>query len=246
MNKQRCVTVIPIYKKIPSADEIFNLRISLSNLNSDVVLIAPSNLDIAFYRKEFLLERCERFSPDYFISVSSYSELLLSKEFYSRFNTYEFLLIYQLDAIILRKSLDFWTAALYDYIGAPWPKGWEMQLKIEDIDDDQLFSLRAFVGNGGLSLRRISAVYELFDEFPVTRMQWIKNQWPEDLFFSLLGSISKTLRVPNVRVASMFSIELDPRALMRLNGQEIPFGLHAWRTHDEQFWKENLVQLNRY
>jgi hypothetical protein len=44
----------------------------------------------------------------------------------------------------------------------------------------------------------------------------------------------------------MFSIELDPRALMRLNGQEIPFGLHAWRTHDEQFWKENLVQLNRY
>lgn len=243
MSGQRCVIVIPIYKEIPSDDEILNLRLSLSKLTSDKVLVAPANLDLTFYQEEFDLNRHEYFAPSYFKSVSSYSELLLTKEFYSRFNAYEFLLIYQLDAVVLRENLDFWTTLSYDYIGAPWPQGWEMQVKIPDFDIEQKVSLKAFVGNGGLSLRRISAVYKLFDEFPVTKIQWIRNQLPEDLFFSLLGSISKGLRVPNVRVASMFSIELDPKLLMQLNGQEIPFGLHAWRTYDEKFWKEKLPQL---
>ncbi len=243
MSSQPCVVAIPTYKQIPSEDEILNLRLSLSNLASDKVLVAPVDLDLTFYQEEFDLNRHEYFAPKYFESVSSYSELLLTKEFYSRFNAYEFLLIYQLDAVILRESLDFWTTLSYDYIAAPWPQGWEMQLKIPDLDTEQIFSLRAFVGNGGLSLRRISAVHKLFDEFPVTRIQWIKNKWPEDLFFSLLGSISKELRVPNVKVASMFSIELDPKLLMHLNSQEIPFGLHAWRRYGEEFWKEKLPQL---
>ena len=55
----------------------------------------------------------------------SYSDYVLSSEFYDTFKAYDYMLLYQLDAFVFEDRLmEFWELK-YDYIGAPSIYGME-------------------------------------------------------------------------------------------------------------------------
>ena len=95
---------------------------------------------------EFADFRLKRFPRRFFRSVQSYSRLLIRKRFYRAFADYEYILIYQPDSLVFSSDLEPWCRGGWDYIGAPWFK---------DFDLDTSDGLWA-VGNGGLSLRKVS------------------------------------------------------------------------------------------
>ena len=161
--------------------------------------------------------------------------MLLTEEFYATFAPhFTHVLIVQTDATVLRDELDFWVEQPYHYIGAPWPNGWSFPLSRIFGETEQL-RCAANVGNGGFSLRDISAIIDLLREFPGAREDWFNAGNPEDLYISLAASISSFFRVPNIRVASRFSIELDGTFFSKF-GDGPPFGLHAWNKHNKDHY----------
>jgi hypothetical protein len=91
-----------------------------------------------------------RFPTDYFTNRFGYNRLLLSEKFYRAFEGYEYILIYQLDCLVFANNLEAWCRKGWDYVGAPW--------LADTADPTKGFS---FVGNGGLSLRRVSRAVEV-------------------------------------------------------------------------------------
>ncbi|MDR0498179.1 MAG: FkbM family methyltransferase, partial [Holophagales bacterium] len=166
---------------------------------------------------------------------------------YEKFDAYEFILICQTDAIILRDELDYWCEQEYDYIGSPWPP--TMSIGEETVITDPKYR----VGNGGLSLRRINKCIELLNEFSEPAPDfYVKNKLPdfyvknkldsEDVFFAVHGYISNNFSIPSELVASKFSLDIRPDYFYELNSHYIPMGGHAWFRHGLEFWYKILQQ----
>jgi hypothetical protein len=113
----------------------------------DKFLVIPEGL--ALSRPGFAVRR---FAPSFFRSVGAYSNLLLTRGFYEAFAGYDYILIYQFDCLVFSDRLREWCEAGYDYIGAPW---------FESHTDPSLELAK--VGNGGLSLRRVSSFLAVID-----------------------------------------------------------------------------------
>ena len=153
MSGRSLAIVIPYYKEQVTPDE----QISLHHLlyffsNHDLYMVAPRglNANLSSFRTKF-------FDPNYFLNTSTYSRLLLTPEFYRSFDTYEFMLIYQLDCLVFSDQISLWLDSSYDYIGAPW-------------FNDPQYAERGFarVGNGGLSLRRVNSFLRVLNSLRYT------------------------------------------------------------------------------
>jgi len=226
----KCVALIPIYKAALNSAEERNVLQSLENLkgqNCVPLWLAPKSIDRGYYQALAPGLQFSFHDPAWFSSVSSYSRLLLSDVFYHEYSCFEFLLILQTDAVILKPSLNHWLDKPYDYIGAPWLRGWEMELPIRCGSKLESWPCRAFIGNGGLSLRRTSKILELLNGFPEAREMWLKIGHPEDLLIAMLASISDSMVIPTIGTAARFSIETDSDRLFRLIQGDTPFGLHG-------------------
>lgn len=88
----------------------------------------------------------KKFSPKHFTDVYAYNQLMMTKAFYEAFAEYKYILIYQTDSLVFSDRLEDWCARDWDYVGAPW-------LKDRDSPEQGFEG----VGNGGLSLRRVSS-----------------------------------------------------------------------------------------
>lgn len=132
-------------------------------------------------------------------SIAEYNQLLTSKAFWNNIDE-EHVLIIQHDSALLRKGLD--EFAEYDYIGAPW-------------------KFEPYVGNGGLSMRKRSAMLRILDEVPYNGTD------NEDIYFAH-GCIKLGLNIAPIEVAGKFSCE----TIFKLG----TMGCHAidtWLTKDE-------------
>jgi hypothetical protein len=235
--KKRCVVLIPAYKEDLDPDEFFSVKTSLKHLHGfEVFFIGPEHLNINYYSKHFTEIKFIYFSKDYFTSINGYNKLLTSEFFYESFNGYEYMLILQTDAILLKNELSQWVDSGYDYIGAPWPKGYSLTVNTKKIPLENGVLCTTFVGNGGLSLRKISSCIQLIQEFPDLSLEWRNTGHAEDLFFAFLSTLSDFFKTPNIKIAAKFSHDIDPRYLSKLIGHETPFGVHAWSKYDRQFW----------
>jgi hypothetical protein len=236
MNK-RCVVLIPVYKEELDADEFFSVKASLRHLNDfDVLFIGPEFLDIKYYSKQFPFIHFKYFSNDYFASVNGYNKLLTSEFFYQNFIDYEYMLILQTDAILLKNELFKWIENGYDYIGAPWPQGYSIKINVNKIPLENGILCTSFVGNGGLSLRNVRSCIQLIKEFPDLAFTWQNTGHSEDLFFAFLSTLSEFFKTPNIKIAAKFSHDIDPQFLSNLICNETPFGVHAWSKYDRSFW----------
>ena len=236
-----CAVTIPIYKLELTAQEQANVAASLSNLQGfDIYLFAPESLDISYYESSLGLKKVVRFSDIYFNSLQGYSRLLLSDLFYKSFHAYSHVLICQPDARVLKPKLGYWLEQPYDYLGAPWPKGYELTLHPKEIDIPEGIKCKSFIGNGGLSLRNNKSCLSLFNEFDSLRDEWVQYGHAEDLFFGFASTLSKQFRMPNLMIAACFSHETEPEFLYKLIGNQIPFGCHAHELHDPVHWGKIL------
>jgi hypothetical protein len=229
----RCAVLIPIYKEMLTVDEAFAVLISLKNLAGyQVFWIAPQSLNTDYYEKKFQVGAIKRYPDEYFSGTEGYSRLLVEKNFYRDFKNHEFVLICQTDAIVLRPDLINWLELPYDYIGAPWPGGYSLQLNITEISVVGGINCTAFVGNGGLSLRRVEACLKLIDEYKSMSDEWKRRGHAEDLFFAFMGELSKNFVLPNIMTAARFSHDIQPELLHQLIGGETPLGIHAWAKYN--------------
>jgi len=227
-----CVVLIPIYRENLPADEAWALEQSLKRLAEwPIRFFGPEGLKIDWYLSRAPKASYIEYPKSYFISERSYSQLLLSQLFYEPFSQFEYHLICQTDAIVLRSDLATFIAMDYDYWGAPWPKGWSIDLPIHIKGVDRLTKLQAFVGNGGLSLRKTQKIQSLLDTFPESLHAWKAQGNPEDVYISLFGSMVENFRIPNIRTATKFAIELEPEFMLWLNGGIEPFGVHQWQKY---------------
>jgi hypothetical protein len=185
-------------------------------------------------------------------TVNSYNRLLRSLYFYRTFAAYEYILIAQLDVLILRDDLAYWCQSGYDYVGAPWLQNLRRHHPyLRDILPRRwLHPLRRkyFVGNGGLSLRKVSAFIEILERYQQlgadweSRVQQQANQYHldtsyEDNFWCIYVPWRKIpIHIAPWREALKFSFETDPFLAYKLNNNQLPMGAHAWFRHEVAFW----------
>lgn len=223
--------IVPMYRKILTEFERISFCQLIKILRSfEIIMIVPEGLELPEeIRKEKL--KVKYFDRSFFQSVASYNSLMLSQAFYERFLQYEYILIYQLDAFVFSDRLRYFCDLGYDYIGAPWFSGVynyaDRKRKIQ------------YVGNGGLSLRRVKAcIGALIHNAELLESYKGQN---EDCFFSACDG--KNFYVAPKEVALDFSIEREVRECFKANQEMIPFGCHAWERYDLKFWKPYIEQF---
>jgi hypothetical protein len=256
--------VVPVYRPRLEPDEALSLRHLERYLpDADRYLLMPEGLD--FVRDDY---RTVRFPDRRFASVAAYNRLVLSREFYARFTAYEFILVHQLDAIILNSGLQPFLDLDVDYLGAPFV----------EYDEDGNPYLSG-VGNGGLSLRRVNAFRRLLDskvpakpagEYFRTRygdahavdkavglgkaaLKWmgIRNSvgWEiedslgnEDAYVAARAShFHPAFTFGTIESALAFAFEREPRYCLELSGGKLPLGAHAWDRYDRAFYEPYLL-----
>lgn len=178
--------------------------------------------------------RAEYWPDACFADRRGYSKLLLTPEFYERFSTYEYLLLYQLDAFVFSDRLAEFCEMGYDYIGAPMPywSGWPYGLN--------------HVGNGGLALRRIAACIRVTRErervYARSRAQETMEK-AEDKFFAYCGwDKAIDFTTPPAKVAEAFAVEFDfDDCYRKIAKGWLPFGCHGWskRMHFDR-WEPHI------
>ncbi len=139
-----------------------------------------------------------------------------------------------------RDELAMWCVQPFDYVGAPWPDGLELFVNLGTFQGDKGRRVRATVGNGGLSLRRIKKCIAILREFPDAIEYFQRSGSSEDLFFSFMGNLSLDFVMPNEITASRFSLELKPSFYYAINGEHLPMGGHAWWKYEMDFWRKVL------
>lgn len=162
----------------------------------------------------------------YMDGIDSYNQMMLSKEFYKSFESFKYILIYQLDAYVFSDRLLEFCNYEYDYIGAPWIEGkFEIQLAKK-----KLF----YVGNGGFSLRKVaSCLQQLSIGVPK------QLEYNEDMFWA---SRDADFKIAPKEIAWQFAFERPIRTLYQLNGERLPFGCHAWMKYDFDFLKQFFIK----
>ena len=261
------IVVIPIYKSEPDWYEKVSLSRCTEVLNKHKFgIVTYKELDISIYLNTFYESGIdfivEYFDSLYFRNINGYNRLMLLKDFYSRFESYIYILIYQLDAYVFKDELDCWCRKGYDYIGAPWIfRNYQLRHPLKTVifkvrqlyrqyftkGYDQL-AMQERVGNGGFSLRKVKRFIEVLEEFDNTSVlsQYKdNNRLLEDLFYSYeVNRYKQKIRMPGKEVALKFSFETEPLICFKLNGSELPFGCHGWYKNEyflNQFWKSHIL-----
>jgi hypothetical protein len=250
--KKRLVAiVVPFFKKNLTPEE----EISLKHLRHflgryDKYLLVPDNMNLGEEYKDFFIKKIKK---NNFSSLQDYNNMMLSKEFYQLFSDYEYILIYQLDALVFSDQLAKWCQKRYDYIGAPW-------FKAEVLRALGIRFHRNSVGNGGFSLRRVQAFIDVLTErnhldtikrkpFNIFHfmISFFSNppskQENEDLFWSFEAKrYLPSFKIPSPEIAVSFAFEVGPRYCFSRNNNTLPFGCHAWDRYDRKFWEPYLLK----
>ncbi len=186
--------------------------------------------------------------PDeFFGSAEAHNQLLVSLEFYNRFQDYEFILMHHLDALTLSDQLDYWCDRGFDYIGPPWikhPEAHYVGLPLEN-----------HVGGGGFSLRRVESCVKVLKAVKRPKLSRVyfqvrsgvmekpESRGKEDVFW---GTRAKAFW-PKFNVAGFwdalqFGFECNPALAYETNKYRLPFGVHDWAEYDREFWEPHLCK----
>ena len=97
INKQLVTIVVPIYKQsITEYEEISFKQLFKILGKHEITIIKPTSLDLNQMLNNYPTCKIESFSDHYFAGIAGYNKLMMSEEFYQRFHSYEYILIYQL------------------------------------------------------------------------------------------------------------------------------------------------------
>ena len=206
----RAVILVPLYRQRLTDDERLSLIHLLHYLgHREIVVLKPDGLTGTLDGR-----RTECFADGYFKSVDTYSRLLLSPAFYRRFERYEWLFLYQLDALALADRLDEWLDMPWDYIGAPW--------LVDMADPSQGFSR---VGNGGFCLRRVEACLRVLEE----------GHAPRALEKGLCHGLSSH-RLPDQRHSPPITRLVKTLQVLRQAARGVTWYAGQYTLNEDHFW----------
>ncbi len=236
---QRYVTAVPVYKTAPSKNETLSLmQLRLLEVQN-ATLVCPEGLDISYYLNLWPELMVQRYAPEHFVSVQSYNDLVISPVFYESFaQKYEYLLIYQLDAFLLSNQVLEFCNQGYDYYGAPWITGFPQYHFALNRWPIRLNAKRFYVGNGGLSLRKIDSTLNLLKR---KEGHISKTFFMEDAFFGYWGSIDPHFHACPPLVAAKFSLEMEPDYWMKKT-TSLPMGIHGFEIWHKDFYNSLLQE----
>lgn len=214
-------------------------------VNSKPFLDCAPNINIVYF------DTC------FFDTYKGSNQLWLRRQVYDYFRDYRYILKCELDAFVFKDELMKWCFMGYDYIGAPWINSSIGRSSLLKATHSRNFMFRTikeiltyknrkkqhFVGNGGFSLRKVNK-FRLISRFASWLIPDIDDaDTLEDIVWSVyLASYLPFFRVPSYIEALSFSIETEVRHCYELNGRQLPFGCHAWRKYDPEFWQTFIVQ----
>jgi hypothetical protein len=207
--KQAAVAIPLANRSDFTADEEISLRLLDRHLGGyDRYFILPEGLKVQHQNIGKLY-----FEPHYFGSVAAHKRLLFADEFYRRFENYEYVLIYHLDAAVFSDRLDSWCGRGYDYIAPPW-------IPHPDAPYAGDKNYEGKVGNGGFSLRRI----EGFRKVIRSRRLW---RSPEYLLRQAIRGKGLAERLSKI-IGALKSIH------WRFNG--VRQEMAAYAQNEDHFW----------
>ena len=256
-----CCIVIPVYKSLGFMDILVVRQAVEMTKGFNKVFVAPKNFLFDSSFDEFRHFEVEYFSKEFFHNIEGYNRLMLSSEFYERFILYENILIHQTDAHLFKEELEYWCMQGYDYIGAPWYfpdyKDNRLVLFVKTrfmkffYADEHINDLRHInkVGNGGLSLRKVSSALAVLQAVPPALIEKYRKAshyvYNEDTFWALEAKVvKKDFRIPKMKDAMRFSLEKNAD-LAYQQIAELPFGCHAFDVHSTEFWEKHISFLNK-
>lgn len=220
--------VIPVYKELLVGNEKIAFFNTLKRLErAKFVLVAPDSLNLQWYIDitEF---QVIRFKDVFFRNEMSYSELLLTRQFYEAFLEYTYIVIVQTDVWILGDYDKLKLFLQYDYVGAPWENGiiaYSYTMRgIARLPKFISQPQKVFVGNGGLSIRNVESHVKLLNKYI-----WQSKLWKrvgEDVFFAYYGQRDEDFKIAPLEIAQQFALESSAKE--RIEEGIIPFGVHAW------------------
>lgn len=224
--RKKVAVVIPYYHNDLDITERVSYEQCIKVLRDfPIVFVIPQGLKIVLDQFPEKWEIVEM-PPEWLVSVEAYNQMMLSREFYKSFQQYEYILIHQLDAYVFSNRLLEFCEYEYDYIGAPWIEGkFELELADKGI---------LYVGNGGFSLRKVDSCLRQLNKVIPERVKY-----NEDLFWASRGG---KFKVAPKEVAWQFSFERPVKVLYGLNGEQLPFGCHAWMKYDLDFFRPYIVK----
>ncbi|WP_442589156.1 DUF5672 family protein [Pedobacter sp. AW31-3R] len=265
MNNKVCKVVIPVYKE----DQSFFEQLSMDQCfrvlrDHDICFVVPERLEDFIVRNKYILSgeaSYTTFDNSFFSGIPAYNRLMKSSVFYQAFLDYDFILLYQLDAFVFKDELKYWCALNLDNIGAPLFEGHELAVTNSPIVGQ---------GNGGFCLRKVKSCYEITrtwrrlhykrkfaDQHPslIKRIyRYIKHdlifnysRYPfqpimnEDLFWAeVVPVVFPDFVNADPLTAIGFSFEVNPQVLFEMNNERLPFGCHAWRRYNPDFWEKYI------
>ncbi|MDR8390243.1 hypothetical protein NC796_03765 [Aliifodinibius sp. S!AR15-10] len=267
MDKNLVAIVIPLSNR-PDLTE--SEKISLKHLEYylsgyDTYFLAP--MDLEFSYKDYPVCRIDNI---FFGSLEAHNHLLFSGELYKRFSDYKYILLYHLDSLVFKDSIEKWCSMDFDYIAPPWIKGPDLPWLEEN-----------GVGNGGFSLRKVDAFSRLLNSKAkwITKNDIIPNNSNANLLRTFSGIAKNTTRYlipglnsidqhiktivnslnedrflwkyakkyyPEFKIAPVdlaleFAFESNVELCYEMNDKEIPFGCHAWERYNKEFWEPHLL-----
>jgi hypothetical protein len=224
--KQEVAVIIPYYRNDLSITEQISYEQCKKVLHKfPIIFVVPESFQMVMEKLPKKWDIVE-VPSQWMSSVEAYNQMMLNSSFYQLFQQYRFILIYQLDAYVFSDRLLEFCGYEYDYIGAPWIEGkFEMDLADRGI---------LYVGNGGFSLRRVDSCLRQLEKENLGQVNY-----NEDVFWA---SRTEDFKIAPKEIAWQFSFERPVKALYRLNGEQLPFGCHAWMKYDLEFFKPYIAK----
>lgn len=261
---KKVAIVIPTHKRSLNTDDLISLRHLKKYLNKyDKFFVIPNDVNEKNYRQKNV--KFIKFSNKFFKSWRGYNELLLQEDFYKKFENYKYILIYQLDVLVFSDQLAYWCMQGYDFIAPPWFR--PVIGKLSHTKDSPSSG-----GNGGFSLRKVKSAIKVLKNVNklakrVSGNNMIQKAWfvkalftgkshgiwlnapadnypfAEDGFWSLEApKYLKDYKIAPFREALKFGFERFPGKCFKLNNNQLPFGVHAWKKYNEKFWKPFIIK----
>ena len=256
---KKVVVVIPVYNENPSAFELISFQQCFKILSKHAIkIIAPIGLNISKYQEVVPSFETVFIDSKWQSSIVNYNKLKLSQYFYKLFDTYQFLLTYELDAFVFKDELLDWCNKGYDYIGSPWFVGYSNPTNEFLGVGNSGFSLRNikamkqairkvyikegacfFFGKSNRITLKLSTLFNYFliyfgENYTIQKAAHIN----EDAFIAqIIAKKIKDFKIAPIKEAIQFGFETKPKYLYKINENRLPMGCHAWWKYNLEFWK---------
>ena len=249
---KNCIIVIPVYKETLDCVEEISLKrlyTVIGQSNHDVCLVYPEGLNTKVYSDIYPNLKYKSFDPKYFVNTAMYSQLCISYDFYNYFSAdYKYMLIYQLDCYLFYDAIDEWCAKDYDYIGGPILStdcGWDTVKKSQEGQ-----KWHPYVGNGGLSLRKLETFKEITDPNGIFRKSLdltddkLKGVVFEDKYFCNDLYNYYELSIPNWIESMNFALDMSVDVVYNhLKLDPKPMGIHSV-DKNIRWWKKVIPEFS--